>query len=443
MSTLGHLAMLPAEILTEILCNLCGSLDSDREKNWRLCLNLEAIFQNLPHVYTNQEAFVDGYKAKGIVEFFPATAFWFQQFVFFVARVADICRRDSRFKSDGDNEPHLKTILQVALLDQLMPNIWTPERLSVALISIPIVRYLRDRIPNEAFYRPKLRYHSGKVWEPKESVLDRSVTLGNLELLTYLHKCFPRGFSKTALVFAAEDGFLEGVRVLLVLFKRRVFGVKALLAAVRKGRIKVVKALCEGMRDPFSMEALVAAVEFGDVEIAKILVESPRFGGVDAKVLLAARSGMRLPMLEFLVELVTRMGNWETLKGCAGVIVHDAARHGRLDVVELLQGAVGGLMKLSTDTMDEAAERGHLEVLEFLHRHRDEGCTVRAMDGAAARGYLEIVKFLHFNRKEGCTVEAMDGAAWGGSEGCTLKAICMDQAVSYCHLDVAFDQDYG
>ena len=52
--------------------------------------------------------------------------------------------------------------------------------------------------------------------------------------------------------------------------------------------------------------------------------------------------------------------------------------------------------------MDDAASKGHLEVVKYLHLNRSEGCSTYAMDWAANEGHLEIVKYLHLNRSEGC-----------------------------------------
>jgi hypothetical protein len=41
--------------------------------------------------------------------------------------------------------------------------------------------------------------------------------------------------------------------------------------------------------------------------------------------------------------------------------------------------------------------------IDYNHHDRTEGCTVRAMDRAASRGHLEVVQWLHSNRSEGCT----------------------------------------
>lgn len=64
--------------------------------------------------------------------------------------------------------------------------------------------------------------------------------------------------------------------------------------------------------------------------------------------------------------------------------------------------------------MNSAAAKGSLEVVEFLHRHRAEGCTAAAMDLAARYGHLPVVQFLHANRTEGCSSSALDGAAQNG-----------------------------
>ncbi|KAG3058558.1 hypothetical protein PC121_g14339 [Phytophthora cactorum] len=45
--------------------------------------------------------------------------------------------------------------------------------------------------------------------------------------------------------------------------------------------------------------------------------------------------------------------------------------------------------------MNGAAGNGHLEIVKWLHRTRDEGCSSRALRLAANNGYLEVVKWLH------------------------------------------------
>lgn len=97
-----------------------------------------------------------------------------------------------------------------------------------------------------------------------------------------------------------------------------------------------------------------------------------------------------------------------------------------------------------TEAMDEAASKGLLNVVEWLHFNESGGCTAKAMDKAAANGHLEIVQWLHANRSEGCTVDAMNQAAANGhleivkwlnsnrSEGCTTNA--MNGAIGNNHI---------
>jgi ankyrin repeat protein len=61
--------------------------------------------------------------------------------------------------------------------------------------------------------------------------------------------------------------------------------------------------------------------------------------------------------------------------------------------------------------MDTAAAYGYIDVVQFLHENRNEGCTIDAIDNAAKNGHLEVVQYLYKNRKEGCTTYAIDMAA--------------------------------
>jgi hypothetical protein len=40
--------------------------------------------------------------------------------------------------------------------------------------------------------------------------------------------------------------------------------------------------------------------------------------------------------------------------------------------------------------MDTAAGNGHLEVVQFLHEHRREGCSTRALNQAALNGFADV-----------------------------------------------------
>lgn len=44
--------------------------------------------------------------------------------------------------------------------------------------------------------------------------------------------------------------------------------------------------------------------------------------------------------------------------------------------------------------MDEAAANGYLNVVQWLHANRTEGCTTKAIQYAARNGHLEVVRWL-------------------------------------------------
>ncbi|KAK1930026.1 putative ankyrin repeat protein [Phytophthora citrophthora] len=172
----------------------------------------------------------------------------------------------------------------------------------------------------------------------------------------------------------------------------------------------------------------------------------------------AVATGGHVNVLEWYVERFPA-----TVQHSAERIISTASRYGQLDILRKLH-YLDVLSRLQTcssssninektdmwwplgcNAMDVAAAHGRLDVLKWLHVHRDEKCSTNAMDLAAANGYLEIVQWLHGSREEGCTTKAMDGAVGNGhvhvadwlyrnrSEGCTTDAI--DQAAQRGHLD--------
>ncbi|TYZ61466.1 hypothetical protein PybrP1_004674 [[Pythium] brassicae (nom. inval.)] len=133
-----------------------------------------------------------------------------------------------------------------------------------------------------------------------------------------------------------------------------------------------------------------------------------------------------------------------------------AAGAGRLDIVQWLhEHRPEGC---SAKVMYNAVANGHLEigggfldVAQWLHAYRAEGCSKAAMDGAAANGHLHVVKWLHANRSEGYSTEAMDLTnslevlQWlfeNRSEGCSDAAMINAAYVGNSHK-LLFLKDMG
>ena len=47
--------------------------------------------------------------------------------------------------------------------------------------------------------------------------------------------------------------------------------------------------------------------------------------------------------------------------------------------------------------MDDAAKKGHLHIVQWLHAHRTEGCTDDAMIYAEENDHVEVVEWLKTN----------------------------------------------
>ncbi|RHY76560.1 hypothetical protein DYB30_013636, partial [Aphanomyces astaci] len=55
----------------------------------------------------------------------------------------------------------------------------------------------------------------------------------------------------------------------------------------------------------------------------------------------------------------------------------------------------------TSKAIDAAAQRGHLEVIQWLVENRLDGASELALVGAAANNHLDVVLFLHENRRDG------------------------------------------
>ena len=60
---------------------------------------------------------------------------------------------------------------------------------------------------------------------------------------------------------------------------------------------------------------------------------------------------------------------------------------------------------------NNACKIGNLDIIKWLHKNRNEGCTNYVMNYAAENGHLDIIKWLHENRNEDCTNYEMNYAA--------------------------------
>ncbi|KAJ3110586.1 hypothetical protein HDU96_006462 [Phlyctochytrium bullatum] len=291
----------------------------------------------------------------------------------------------------------------------------------------------------------------GRVFGPH--AVDRAAQAGHMDVLEYLDGRKPRVRGTwQAVDAAAAKGMVD---VLRFLFDRDLAdrSPSALDAAAGCGQLEAVKFLHE-RGCAATVRAMDRAAENGHLEVVMFLHRNRGEGCTVAAMDAAARNGF-VDVVKFL--------HANRGEGCTTAAMDGAAaglgwNHGDDDDAASEPGSstVSSVHFAEGTGEEEAAELDegkapvarpkHLEILKFLHEHRDEGCTVAAMDQAAANGILEVVEFLHHSRTEGCTQLAMDRAAGNGflsvvkfldlhrTEGCTSQA--MDLAAQGNHLAV-------
>ncbi|OWY94705.1 hypothetical protein PHMEG_00035490 [Phytophthora megakarya] len=172
---------------------------------------------------------------------------------------------------------------------------------------------------------------------------------------------------------------------------------------------------------------MLAAIQRGSLECVKWLYESfnPYIDLFDISQLQERDKKI------FSIGKVARRGNLPFIKYLHQIsVIISTHRH-------VKRAKITPKLRLSsTKAMDQAAAGNYLDLMQWLHSNRDEGCTTLAMDLAARNGYLNMVKWLRKYRSERLYEESYglrNGAGNYRQEGCTTAA--MDSAAKSGHLD--------
>ncbi|KAF0684424.1 Aste57867_23595 [Aphanomyces stellatus] len=100
---------------------------------------------------------------------------------------------------------------------------------------------------------------------------------------------------------------------------------------------------------------------------------------------------------------------FQCLPRMQSMVAFDAIWHGD---VPLLQSLLALGHRFEGHLLDVASHENQFAVLQLLHGHT--GCTTDTMDWAAGHGNLDMIQFLHQRRTEGCTDAALSDALRGG-----------------------------
>lgn len=314
-------------------------------------------------------------------------------------------------------------------------------------------------------------------------LLDFAIAKGDVEFVAYVYGSEQDKNSSIAtekgIRKAAETGQLDMLKWL------REHGISlashmAMHSAAKGGQLNVLKWLNENNAGIEYVQPSNEAALNGHLHIVKWMIEVYEFPNQIArsrwfsKALNSAITRGNWPMIHYLFEHqpnrflkrgfdnAVKLGDLELVKylhsngfESSRDPMVEAAEHGHLDILQWLFENIPARGKSDT-VMDVAAQNNHLDIVIWLHENRSEGCSERVMALAASNGHLGMVQWLDANRPEynrsnaksvNGDADAMDLAADGGYlevlqflhnqrlENCTSFA--MDQALANGHLHVA------
>eukprot|EP00842_Homolaphlyctis_polyrhiza_P000533 jgi/Hompol1/1480/HPOL_005602-RA len=188
--------------------------------------------------------------------------------------------------------------------------------------------------------------------------------------------------------------------------------------ATLNNHTRIVRFLCETQHNVHVR--LDGAVRTGNLALAQYIRERfpsifPFIGSVDAllsrpndQISLQAKRNMT----EWLITTSQR-GTPSALDRSTSFLQQEAARHGHLELLrDWVQRGIG--TKGSRYLMDDAAEGGHLTVLQWLHDNNIGRCSPNASRMASSNGHIHILKWMLVHRREALTPTSMVNAAVNG-----------------------------
>ncbi|EGG19273.1 hypothetical protein DFA_02060 [Cavenderia fasciculata] len=320
---------------------------------------------------------------------------------------------------------------------------------NAAYVSLDIVKFL----------------HFNRTEGATTDAMDNAAENGHLEIVKFLHENRSEGCTTQAMDGASMNGHFEIVKasksvgwlvgqtegcttkaidyaasleIIQFLFNNRSEGCtqKAINISSWRGNLDAVKFLHHHRSEGCTKKAIYLAAMENHMDVVKYLYENRTEGCsediIDRLCKQENQKKIRLDIIMYLYEKFNVQ--------CTNLGVNRAIKKKRLDIFEyflkrhpsspdiwtqkLIDTALGmrnlNILKLllenhphlnSFEGIDKASELGSLDIVQYLHKTRTEGCTTRAIYKACQNGHLEIVKakFLHKHRTEGCTTASIYG----------------------------------
>jgi hypothetical protein len=297
----------------------------------------------------------------------------------------------------------------------------------------------------------KTRAHWGwKRWHEEYDAIRAAAHYGHLDLIKHFYNANPdamksvfglavhAGYSGNleVLEYCYKQGFEWGYYVTRPRYGTETQSMEVSTAAAVAGHLHLIEYLHKHNIGPFNEAAIDEATRHNKIHVVNFLLEN-RTEGFSEAPLIAARKGY-LEILKLLVK--------HDRKRCESTLTLAKTLHRnfKTEVIAYLHE----LQMDSAFAIDDiaiAAGYGRLDIVQFLHNHRTEGCTHRAVDFAAKRGHMEVLTWLLENRTEGASAKAIISASKKGrldivkvlhSWGFSSSKRAMDKAAKYGHLEV-------
>ncbi|EFA78110.1 hypothetical protein PPL_08758 [Heterostelium album PN500] len=229
---------------------------------------------------------------------------------------------------------------------------------------------------------------------PTANEVDFATTIpNNLEIVEFLLNNRPSGCTSRSINNASLNGDLSIVKLLHQLGKECTF--KAIDNAAINGHFEIVRFLNENRTEGCSPNILDQVAEH-HFDIFKYLHYNRNGLGCTSATLESFAGYRNSDALEWFMDNRTER--------FPAFIPFLAFRNNRLSNVKWLHEH--GFLEFTDFTAIYAAMHGALDILKYL---LDQGapCSFNVMDKAAEIRSLEIVEYLHFNRTEGCSKMSM------------------------------------
>ncbi|GAB9476746.1 hypothetical protein Gpo141_00013805 [Globisporangium polare] len=211
---------------------------------------------------------------------------------------------------------------------------------------------------------------------------------GHLRIVTYLYNNVGCTWDLSdATDRAATNGHLEIVQFLHA--NRENSSGRAMDGAVRNRRFDVIKYLHENDFEGCTAQAMVDAIRDDDFETLKLLCEYRGEESVEEALEFVVKRG-ELKMIKMLCEALPE--DFTPSLASEDELVRIAARGGNLEAIQYFHESKR--FPFTPEVMHGAAVKDHLDVVEFLHEHRTEGCKVNTLFECDENWQLRTLEFL-------------------------------------------------